>query len=220
MFQDWRWPDRQQSGTRKIPSEEAIYRARAFLASSSVDDPLYLDWSNVLERASKNRFKYFGPIDNLETTSSSDPLPPLPLPASVVTAQKTWPLEGLRDGIRNHSITDIEEAVELSRSILATSDPSDLRSPRVFADVLFEAFERTKNIDYLNESILTLRQLLARRPPTKLARTSMIARLWAALYQRFEATTYHSHQITCLLSSDAASLCFVSGRAGSTGTSN
>ena len=175
-------------------SEEAIYRARAFLASSSVDDPLYLDWSNVLERASKNRFKYFGPIDNLETTSSSDPLPPLPLPASVVTAQKTWPLEGLRDGIRNHSITDIEEAVELSRSILATSGPSDLRSPRVFADVLFEAFERTKNIDYLNESILTLRQLLARRPPTKLARTSMIARLWAALYQRFEISPSYRKQ--------------------------
>jgi hypothetical protein len=30
-------------------SEEAIYRARAFLASSSVEDPLYPTWSDVLE---------------------------------------------------------------------------------------------------------------------------------------------------------------------------
>ena len=47
---------------RSIPrqpehSEEAIYRARAFLASSSVEDPLYPTWSNVLEDGAKNRFK-------------------------------------------------------------------------------------------------------------------------------------------------------------------
>ena len=34
-------------------SEEAIYRARAFLSSSSVEDPHYLRWSQILEYAAK-----------------------------------------------------------------------------------------------------------------------------------------------------------------------
>jgi tetratricopeptide (TPR) repeat protein len=146
-------------------SEEAIYRARAFLSSSSVEDPLYHNWSQVLEQAGKNRFKYFGPIDGVEASSSRDPLlPPLPVRADVT--QKTRPLDELLDGIHNHSITDIEEAIELGRSILASSDPSDLQSSHEFSKILYGAFQRTKNIKYLNESIHTLRQLLARRPPT------------------------------------------------------
>ena len=57
-------------------SEEAIYHARAFLASSSVEDPLYPTWSMVLEDAAKNRFKNVGPTDGLEASSSSDLLLP------------------------------------------------------------------------------------------------------------------------------------------------
>jgi tetratricopeptide (TPR) repeat protein len=149
---------------RPETSEEAIYRARGFLASSSAEDPLYHAWSRVLEHAAKNRFITFGPIDGLEASSNSDPVP-----ADV--GQKTRPLDGLLDGIRNNSITDIEEAIELGRSILASSDPSDLQSSHEFGEILFEAFKRTKNINYLNESIHILRQLVARRPP-------MILRHW------------------------------------------
>ena len=150
-------------------SEDAIYRARTFLASSSVEDPLHPTWSHVLERASKNRFKKFGPVDGLEASFSGDSPPPLPAGA----AQKPNPLGELLDGIRNYSITDIAETIELGRSIVASSDPSDLESclvsSHIFGRILFEAFERTKNIDYLNESIDTLRQLLARRPPKMLS---------------------------------------------------
>ena len=140
-------------------SEEAIYRARAFLASSSVDDPLYPTWSNVLEDAAKNRFQNFGPIDGLEASSSSHPLP------ADLAQKKTHPLDELLDGIRNFSITDIDKAIKSGRSILASSDPSDLMSSIKFSDILVGAFERTKNLKYLNESIHTHRQLLARRPP-------------------------------------------------------
>ena len=146
-------------------SEEAIYRARAFLASSSVEDPLYIIWSYVLEYAAKNRFTDFGPIDGHEASSSSAPLGSLltswPVPADV--ADIPGPLCGLLDQICNNDIPDIEEAIELGRSILASCDPSDLYSSHDFCEILFEAFERTKNINYLNESIHTLHQLIARR---------------------------------------------------------
>src|SRR6202012_106417 len=94
-------------------SEEAIYRARAFLASSSFEDPLYLTWSNVLEHAKKNRFENFGPINGLVASSSSDPLPADP----VDVAFETLPLQKLFDGIRDFSITDIEGEIKLGRSL-------------------------------------------------------------------------------------------------------
>ena len=159
-------------------SEEAIYRARAFLSSSSAADTLYPTWTHILEHAAKNRFENFGPIDGFEASSSSNPLP-----ADV--AQKTRPLDKLLNEIRNFSITGIEEAIKLGRSILASSDPSDLESSREFGEILFEAFDRTQNINYLNESILTFRQSLARRPP-KIPRMRMILGLFISLSTRFK----------------------------------
>ena len=85
------------------------------------------------------------------------------MPADVT--HKKRPLNGLLNGISNNSITDIETVIELGRSNLASSDPSDLHSSDVFCEILFEAFECTKGIKYLNESIQTRRRILARRPP-------------------------------------------------------
>ena len=165
-------------------SEEAIYRARAFLSSSSVEDPLYPTWSHVLENAAKTRFENFGPIDGLEATSSSDPAP-----ANI--AQKTHPLDDLLEGIRNYSITDIEGAIDLGRSL--SSDPSDLILSSDFGQILSEAFERTKNINYLNESIHTYRQLLARRPP-KILRFGTIVLLSMSLSTRSKISPGHHTQ--------------------------
>ena len=159
-------------------SEEAIYRARAFLSSSSAADTLYPTWTHILEHAAKNRFENFGSIDGFEASSRSNPLP-----ADV--AQKTRPLDKLLNEIRNFSITGIEEAIKLGRSILASSDPSDLESSREFGEILFEAFDRTQNINYLNESILTFRQILARRPP-KIPRMRTILGLFISLSTRFK----------------------------------
>ena len=152
-------------------SEEAIYRARAFLASSSAEDPLYHTWSKVLEYAAKNRFKSFGPIDGLEASSSSDPLLPDDL----------RPLYKLRKEIRNFSVTDIEGAIELGRSL--SSDPRDLKSLYEFGGILFETFERTKNINYLNESIDTFRQILEDRP-SKILRYGSLSNLLVTLFTR------------------------------------
>ena len=168
-------------------SEEAIFRARAFLASSSIKDPLYPTWSHVLERAKKNRIENFGPIDGLGASSGSDPLPANP----VDIARKTRPLLKLRDGIHNFSITDIEGAIKLGRSL--SSDPSDLMSLFVFGLILLEAFERTKNINYLNESIHTSRQILEHRP-SKFLRFGSLNNLLAALYARSKISPGHRTQ--------------------------
>ena len=171
---------------RSIPShpehsEEAIYRARAFLASSSVEDPLYHVWSKILEGAAKERFKNFGPIDGLEASSSSDPLLP----------DNLRPLYKLCNEIRNFSVTDIEGAIKLGRSL--SSDPSDLMSLFVFGLILLEAFERTKNINYLNESIHTSRQILEHRP-SKFLRFGSLNNLLAALYARSKISPGHRTQ--------------------------
>ena len=157
-------------------SEEAIYRARAFLSSSSVEDPLYPTWCTVLENAAMIRLENFGPIDGIEA-SFNNPLPPF-----LGVTRQMRPFEGLLDRIRNNNnITDIKEAIELGRSILASSGPSNLDSSYDFGRILFEAFERTKDINYLNESIHTLRQLLARHPP-KILGFSVITVLLVGLH--------------------------------------
>ena len=175
-------------------SEEAIYRARTFISSSSVEDSLYPIWSQVLDRAAENRFENFGPIDGLERLeSSSGDLPllrPLEVPANV--AKKTQGLDGL-NGIPNNSITDIEETIELGRSSLASSDPSDLKSSHEFGEILFEAFIHTSKMEYLDESIDTHRQLLARRPP-KLLRFLVISRLYRSLIIRLKISPGHYTQ--------------------------
>jgi hypothetical protein len=107
--------------------EEVMYRVRTFLASCSVENPAYPTLSYILEHVSKRRFQYFGPIDGLEA-SSSDFQPPLPseLADDSDLSRKRQLLNGLISGIRNNDITDIDVAIKSGRTILASSDPSDL----------------------------------------------------------------------------------------------
>jgi CHAT domain-containing protein len=177
--------------------EEGMYRARTFLASSSVEDPLYPALSYVLGYVAKQRFEYFGPIDGIEA-SSSDFRPPL---SSVLAdsadgsdqTRKTPHLRGLFSGICNNDITDIDEAIESGRTILASSDPSDLYSIDAFGNILVAAFVRTNKIEYLNESINTFRQLLARSPPMDLF-FSVTYRLAVSLRGRSDISPGHYTQ--------------------------
>ena len=175
-------------------SEDALYRARAFLSSSSVDHPLYPTWSRVLESAANNRLQNFGPIvDGLQVEASSSD--PVRRPVPVDVTQKKDPLDELRDGIRDGSVTDIGEAIELGRSILASSDPNDLDAPEEFADILYQTFESTNTIEFLHESINTSRQLcdLTRRSP-KFLRTRIIIGHMRSLCMRSEISPDHRKQ--------------------------
>ncbi|KAN0141160.1 CHAT domain containing protein [Lactarius tabidus] len=170
--------------------EEAMYRTRTFLASSSVEDPFYPTLSYALGYAAKKRFEYFGPIDGIEE-SSSDFRPPLPSALADESYGKQL-LDGLLSGIRNNDITDIDEAIESGRTILASSDPTDLDTI-VFDIILFAAFVRTKKIEYLNESINTTRHILA-HSPTLLQRLEGIFQLVIYLDTRSDIFPGHHTQ--------------------------
>ncbi|KAH9022593.1 hypothetical protein EDB84DRAFT_493680 [Lactarius hengduanensis] len=160
-----------RSRTHQTPeySEEALYRARAFLASPSLEVFSHPSAVLSLEDIAKQRFHYFGHIEGLEASSSNSQLSrSVSLLASrggdpeIALMLKTMELlSELRSGIRNNDITKIDEALEKGRTLLASS-PS--RHPlasylvEFFGSFLLEAFKRTNKIEYLNESISTYRQ--------------------------------------------------------------
>jgi len=165
-----------RSVTHQTPeySEEAIYRARAFLGSSLVVDPFISVLNNSLENTAKQRFTYFGPIEGLEASSDISPLSQ-PVPAvsfgeygdgdsEFDRVHKMNRLRGLISGIPNYDLTKIDEAIEQGRSILlASSVPTDPLAPKLFSlfgEILNEAFQRTKKLEYLNESISAHRQAI------------------------------------------------------------
>jgi CHAT domain-containing protein len=173
-------------------SEEAIYRARAFLASSSSEEALNATWSKVLERAAKKRFTYFDPIGVNALFSDSPRSRPVPPDDSELTPNRS-PLERLLDRIRGNNITDIDEVIELGRTTLASSDPSVLKAPLIFGEMLFEAFKRTNEIEFLNESIDTLRPLLA-ICSSRFLRIEASVRLVISLATRSHISAFHQAQ--------------------------
>ena len=154
-------------------SEEAIYRARAFLGSSSATEQHRLNAivNYSLERITKLRLEFFGPSEGLEPSSripsSSQLVPVVPIedhyPELVWVRKEGELIVGLLKGIPNDDITKIDEAIQKGRNIVASSTPTDslTASPSIrFGEVLYEAFQRTIKIEYLNESISLRRQVL------------------------------------------------------------
>jgi hypothetical protein len=135
--------------------EEAIYRTRTCAGSPSVQD-LYPSVILDPEFPAEHRFRYFGSIEGVEESSSNalaDVFPEYP------QAQAPDEMEDLLFVIRNtDDTTEIDEVIEKGRSILVSSPQAPTLS--LFANTLFEAFDRTKKIKYLNESISTYRQLI------------------------------------------------------------
>ena len=172
--------------------EEAIYRARAFHGTSSDDEeptrpPVMFD----LENTAQLRFVYFG--SNVETTSGESPFSQLvPVLANDDSeygkVNKKMKLL-LSELLNNADITKVEEIVEEGRAILASCDLRHPRAPHpfsVFADVLFEAFRRTKKFEHLNESISTCRQVLE-RPLVQPLRFATLGQLSMSLSTRSES---------------------------------
>ncbi|KAI9452590.1 CHAT domain-containing protein [Lactarius psammicola] len=171
-------------------SEEAIYRAHAYPCSSS-------DMADYMERAAEERFRYFGSIEGLEASPSNSPLSqPVPVlsieefkdvPKIDPTLKKHDLLDGLLSGIRDNDITEIDEAIEKGRSVVA-SVPRDLLTSIPFlllGKILFAAFERTNKIEYLNESISTHRQVLE-RPSMHTIRSWTFGHLVRSLFTRLK----------------------------------
>ncbi|KAI9458193.1 CHAT domain-containing protein [Lactarius psammicola] len=164
-----------RSKTHQTPeySEEAIYRARAFLNSPPEEYPFFRSLINYsLEDTAKQRLHYFGSIEGLEARSSHS------WPSQLVEAygdygggdsefgriyNKVMLLEELLCWICNNDTTDVKEVIEDGRAILTASDlnnPFGFYFLAVFGLILFEAFKRTNEIEYLNESMSTFGQVI------------------------------------------------------------
>ena len=179
--------------------EEAIYRARAFLFTSSVEDFVHSLVLSVLESSAEQRFHYFGSANERDEASSQFPSSSLPVPDDnpeldklVRIVKKTELLEGLLSVIVNNNTTDIEKTIEEGRTILTSFSPRDPIAPLLekFGQILFQAFERTKKIEYLNESITTSRQVLGY--PINHLRFSTLRLLVLALLTRFRALPHRT----------------------------
>ena len=128
-------------------SEEAIYRTRTYARSSSVKE--YLPFI-VLDPGliANQRFHHFPSIEGVEESSGNS-----------LSSQTIGRMEDLHLGILNtDDTTEIDEAIGQGRSILVSS-PDDEATFFSFGGLLYGAFNRTKKIEYLNESISVCRQL-------------------------------------------------------------
>jgi CHAT domain-containing protein len=164
-------------------SEEAIYRARAHL----VVHPFDMYFKHSLECVANARIHHFGSIEGHET-SSGGPMSSQREPGKKSEISRQMELiEGLFSGIPNDDVAKMDEALEKGRAILASSPPRDMHSSSLFesfAGILYEAHERTNKIQYLNESISTLRQTLE-RPMLRFLRFMMNHKLAMALITRW-----------------------------------
>jgi len=181
-------------------SEEAIYRGHAFLSSGPEEDPLNYMVNHSLEDNAMRRFRYFGPIEGPDAPSGDLSFSQLKValggfldvfPELDQFNQETELLEGLLSGIRNTDITKIDEAIELGRTVLASAPEYSLERNmltssllELFGKILDEAFWRTNKIEYLNESISTLRQVLE-RPVPRFQRFTTVIWLSVCLLTRF-----------------------------------
>ncbi|KAH9057542.1 CHAT domain-containing protein [Lactarius vividus] len=183
-------------------SEEALYRGRALLSSSVKGRFNPTD----LERTEKQRFRYFGPIEDPKESSGSSPLSQ-PVPVSFGEYEGLefgWVrggmyfLKGLLSEVLDDDsdITKLDEALEEGRTILASSSPRNQLTSvfvELFGMILFEAFERTAKIQYLNESIST-RRLVLERPSVHFLRFITLNRLSRSLLKRFRVTSSPNHR--------------------------
>ncbi|KAH9024162.1 CHAT domain-containing protein [Lactarius pseudohatsudake] len=183
--------------------EEAIYRDRVFRRSFPAEH-LSSNIAGRMEDFEKQRFSNFGSTEAFEASSSNSPLSqPKPVtfdnPEFVRMGKKGDLIKGLLSGIRNDDVVKIDEAVEKGRSILASFSPTHpLASTlfELFGMILDEAFKRTHNVQYLNESISTRRQVLGRpSQPSRAERFSTHFQLSMSLLARCRVMSSPSHQI-------------------------
>ncbi|KAI9445638.1 CHAT domain-containing protein [Lactarius psammicola] len=148
-------------------TEEAIYRARAIPSLSS-------NMGRLAEFIVEQRFGYYGSIEGPEASTSnlqlSQPVPVRPMKElkgnqEIGQCEKVLDLfKGLLSGIHDGDVTEIDEAIKKGRSAVASAPRNLFTSYTflLFGDILFEAFERTNKVEYLNELISTHRQVLER----------------------------------------------------------
>jgi hypothetical protein len=160
--------------------EEAIYRDRAFLNSSFYTESYSLD----PEDTAKQRFRYFGSIEGVEEPSATGPSVSSPVPETPESDQTQDEMKSLLHVIRNDGdTTKIDEAIKKGRSIATSSHEVDILN--AFCEMLHDAFDRTNEIEYLNESISVRRQILESPALLQAERFETLAQLSMSLFAHF-----------------------------------
>ena len=146
--------------------EEASHRFRTYLSMASLEnsDPRRSFYSMVLAQIAAQRFRDFG-VRGVQDARSGDPAlissPSLTAliesrPPSIGGPQYIPHYQVLRSVMDITDVAEMEEAIKSCRLLVASFHPSHPfvhLSVTVLATLLFNAFERTGKIEYLNESI-------------------------------------------------------------------
>ncbi|KAI0255285.1 CHAT domain-containing protein [Lactifluus subvellereus] len=154
-------------------SEEATRLLRIALNVISPDHPFRPFVTTALERFQERRFNDFGVTEGLEDVHSrNSDVCGLPIggpslaklndgkPPPMTTGQH---IDIVLSDLGITNIADVEEAIKYFRKLLAVSHPSGLFSLVSAGGLiisLLSAFERTDKIEYLNETIASLRDVL------------------------------------------------------------
>ena len=160
--------------------EEAIYRARTCLSSSSHTE-FFSDFVWSPEVTAKERFRYFGSIEGVEEPSGL--FLSSPVSGMLESDQTLDEMKSLYLVINDGDTTKIDEAIKKGRSIAALCDEAIVLNR--FGDMLFKASHRTKEIEYLNESIRTNRQIFESSAFTQYERLRTLPCLSQSLISRF-----------------------------------
>ena len=140
---------------------DAIHRIRTFLPRLPDEDRTVL--AKVLTTLTRQRFKFFGVTGNPGgIVPNPDIFGNLCLRHILFVGQESEPMLQYDDenllnftnvttAIYNGEITDVEAAVERTRKLLPLQQSRGQLSNTVFADMLFQAYFRTKRLDYLEE---------------------------------------------------------------------
>ena len=165
--------------------EEAIYRTRTCASSSSFKQ--HYDIVLDPEASAKIRFRHFGSIEGVDESFGNLELAGVGRVASQ-EYRDTPTVDRMKDllfGIRNtDDTTQIDEAIETGRSILASS-PTSTVILNLFGSLLLEAFGRRNKIEYLNEWISVRRQFIeSPRPGSQALRFSVLLGLSQSLLAR------------------------------------
>ena len=163
--------------------EDTIHRFRTLLSITTLSDRYRTQFAYCLDIYTKLRFNFFGVTGN-STIPSSDPSPASFITPVLVISQlhrggvapedditqyqeKYRLLHDILATIKYDETTDVEaavdKAVELSRTFLPLQKSSGqwaFIAATAFCILLFEAYQRTNKLDYLNKSIPLNRDLL------------------------------------------------------------
>ncbi|KAI9465704.1 hypothetical protein BJY52DRAFT_1220462 [Lactarius psammicola] len=155
--------------------EDTIHRFRTLLCLPSLPDQDRTRLAVALGKYERQRLSYFGVTGNLRETSpdTSDPLfsydilqipgptSQIPDPAPQILIETADHLKEILTAIRNDETTDVEAAVERSRTLrpLHSSDRLSSLPASIFAKIFFQVHQPTNRLDCINEAITACRDL-------------------------------------------------------------